>query len=171
VRLNVSAPGTPYLPFAEGNFGTPSGKCEFGAETLDYHPPAESRYGRADLTKRYPLEMVSSKNDDSMNSTFGFRDSTDHQTAVLQIHAIDAEARGIRQGDRVRAFNDRGSLLAVAEVDGVVAPGVVRAPSTRWAKLSPGGRNVNALISDRLADIGGGPTLYNCLVEVQRCGD
>ena len=171
IRLNVSESGTPFLPFAEGKFGTASGKCEFGAETLDYRPATESRFGRADLKKRYPLEMVSSKNDDSMNSTFGFRDATDRQTAVLQMHAGDAAARGIHSGDRVRAFNDRGSILLVAEVDGVVGPGIVRAPSTRWAKLSPGGRNVNALISDRLADIGGGPTFYNCLVEVQRCGD
>jgi len=171
IRLNVSAPGSPFMPFADGNFGTPSGKCEFGAETLDYRPPVESRQGRADLKKRYPLEMVSSKNDDSMNSTFGFRESADRQTSVLQIHSTDAGARGIQSGDRVRAFNDRGSILLVAAVDGIVAPGVVRAPSTRWAKLSPGGRNVNALTSDRLTDIGGGPTFYNCLVEVQRCGD
>ena len=74
VRLNVSA-GTPFLPFAEGGFGTPSGKCEFGASCSDYTPPVESRLGDAELQKRYPLEMISSKNDDSMNSTFGIRPS------------------------------------------------------------------------------------------------
>ena len=46
VRLNI-APGQdePFLPFAQGGFGTPSGKCEFGAETLEYTPPVESRHG------------------------------------------------------------------------------------------------------------------------------
>jgi anaerobic selenocysteine-containing dehydrogenase len=171
VRLNVSESGTPFLPFAEGKFGTPSGKCEFGADALDYRPAAESRQGDKDLRERYPLEMISSKNDDSMNSTFGLRSSVDRQTAVLQMHPADADARGIHNGDRVRAFNDRGSLLLTAEVDGVVAPGVVRAPSVRWNKFSPDGRNANALTSDRLTDIGGGPTFYNCLIEVQRCGD
>jgi anaerobic selenocysteine-containing dehydrogenase len=171
VRLNVSESGTPFLPFAEGRFGTPSGKCEFGAESLHYRPAGESRQGDRDLRKRYPLEMISSKNDDSMNSTFGSRPSVDRQTAVLQMHPADADARGIHHGDRVRAFNDRGSLLLVAEVDGVVSPGVVRAPSVRWNKFSPDGQNVNALTSDRLTDIGGGPTFYNCLIEVQRCGD
>jgi anaerobic selenocysteine-containing dehydrogenase len=53
----------------------------------------------------------------------------------------------------------------------MVAPGVTRSPSTRWPKRSPGGRAANALTSDRLADMGGGPTFYNCLVEVERCGD
>ncbi len=171
IRLNVSPPGDPFLPFAHGNFGTPSGKCEFGAEDLDYHPPVESRLGDAELRRRFPLEMVSSKNDDSMNSTFGYRSEVDRQTAVLHMHSDDAGARGIASGDRVRVFNDRGSLLLVAEVDGVVPPGVVRPPSVRWNKLSPDRRNANALTSDRLTDIGGGPTFYNCLVEVERCGD
>ncbi len=28
-----------------------------------------------------------------------------------------------------------------------------------------------ALTSDRLTDMGGGPALYSCLVQVERCGD
>jgi anaerobic selenocysteine-containing dehydrogenase len=171
VRLNVSPEGTPYLPFAEGKFGTPSGKCELGAEALDYTPPIESRFGDESLRRKYPLEMVSSKNDDSMNSTFGNRDSVDKQTSVLHIATDDAEPRGIRTGDLVRAFNERGSLVLKAEVDGMVGRGVVRAPAVRWAKRSQGGRNANALTSDRLTDIGGGPVFYSCLVEVEKCGD
>jgi anaerobic selenocysteine-containing dehydrogenase len=171
VRLNVAPEGTPYLPFAQGNFGTASGKCEFGAEALDYTPPVESRFGDASLTGKYPLELVSSKNDDSMNSTFGNRDSVDQQTSVLHIASADAERRGIRSGDLVRAFNDRGSVLLTAEVDGVVSRGVVRAPAVRWAKRSPDGHSVNSLTSERLTDIGAGPTFYSCLVEVEKCGD
>jgi anaerobic selenocysteine-containing dehydrogenase len=166
VRLNLP---DPFLPFAEGAFYTPSGKCELG--DFDYHPPRESRFGDEHLRSRFPLEVISSKNDDSMNSTFGNRPSVDRQTAVLQMHFSDAERRGIRQGDRVRVYNDRGSILAIAEVDGVVAEGVVRAPSVRWNKRSENGSGVNALTSDDLTDIGGGPTFYSCLVEVERCGD
>jgi anaerobic selenocysteine-containing dehydrogenase len=169
VRLNVSPEGTPYLPFAEGNFGTLSAKCEL--DVPDYTPPVESRFGDVSLRKRYPLELVSSKNDDSMNSTFGNRDSVDKQTSVLHIAADDAEARGIRTGDLVRVFNDRGSLILTANVDGMVGRGVVRAPAVRWAKRSQGGRSANALTSERLTDIGGGPTFYSCLVEVEKCGD
>jgi anaerobic selenocysteine-containing dehydrogenase len=168
IRLNI---GTPFLPFAQGGFGTPSGKCEFGAEALEYTPPAESRFGDAKLHRRYPLEMVCSKNDDSMNSTFGYRPGVDRQTAVLQIHSTDAASRGIRNGDRVRAFNDRGSVILSAEVDGMVLPGVVRVPSTRWNKLAADRSNVNVLTSDRLTDIGGGATFYSCLIEVEPCGD
>jgi len=171
IRLNVSEPGTPFLPFAEGGFGTASGKCEFGAEALAYAPPIESRFGNAALRDRYPLELISSKNDDSMNSTFGNRPQVDADTSLLHLSHPDALARGIQAGDRVRVFNDRGSLLLRADVDGVVQPGVVRAPSVRWNKRAEDAANVNVLTSDRLTDMGGGPTFYSCLVEVERCGD
>jgi anaerobic selenocysteine-containing dehydrogenase len=171
IRLNVSAPGAPFLPFAEGGFGTPSGRCELGAESLDYTPPLESRFGDETLRRRYPLELISSKNDDSMNSTFGNRAGTDAQTSVLHLNAVDARTRAIGTGDLVRAFNDRGSLTLRAEVDGTVQPGVARAPAVRWNKRAADGRNANALTSERLADIGGGPTFYSCLIEVERCGD
>ena len=115
--------------------------------------------------------MVSAKNDDSMNSTFGNRDGVDLQTAVAHLCAADAAARGIHTADQVRVFNDRGSCVLVASVDETVRPGVVSAPSVRWASRAPGKRNVNALTSERLTDAGGGPTFYSCLVEVERIGD
>ena len=171
VRLNVSAPGEPFLPFAQGGFGTPSGKCEFGAEALDYQPPTESRLGADELRSRYPLELISSKSHDSMNSTFGNQSWTQGQTSVLSMHRSDAEPRGISNGERVRVFNARGSCTLVAHVNGDVRSGVVWAPSVRWNKLAPDTRNVNVLTSDRLTDLGGGPTFYSCLVEVEKCGD
>jgi anaerobic selenocysteine-containing dehydrogenase len=170
-RLRVASNGDPFLPFAKGGFGTPSGKCEFHAETLEYTPPTESRHGDGALHVRYPLELISPKNDDSMNSTFGYREDVDRQTSQLKINAQDATSRGIVTGDQVRIFNGRGSCLLVAKVDASVAPGVVCAPSTRWPKLSPASRNVNAVTSERLTDKGGGPTFYSCLVQVEKSGD
>jgi len=171
IRLNASAEGEPFLPFAEGGFGTASGRAEFGAEALRYVPPVESRLGDAGLRARYPLEMVSSKNDDSMNSTFGNRDAVDQQTSFVAIHTADAAPRGIVNGERVRVFNDRGSLMLTAQVNGAVREGVVRVPSVRWNKRAPEGRGVNVLTSDRLTDIGGGASFYSCLVQVEKCGD
>jgi anaerobic selenocysteine-containing dehydrogenase len=171
VRLRFPQNGGPFLPFAEGGFGTPSGKCEFHPETLDYTPPVESRWGDSALRAKYPLEMISPKNDDSMNSTFGNRDTTDLQTAVIHVHAADAEVRGISTGDQVRVFNDRGACVLRAEVDRSVAAGVVSVPSVRWGKKAPDLRNINFLTSDRLTDMGGGPSFYNCLVQVEKSGD
>ncbi|MGH9628285.1 MAG: molybdopterin-containing oxidoreductase family protein, partial [Bryobacteraceae bacterium] len=171
IRLKVSAGDTPYLPFASGGFGTPSGKCNLDGENLDYVPPIESRLGDAELRMKYPLELVSSKNDDSMNSTFGNRSDTDRQTSVLILHTEDAAERAIGAGDRVSVFNARGSYILIAEIGENVRQGVVRAPSVRWNKRSPGGLGINTLTSDRLTDMGGGPTFYSCMVQVERCGD
>jgi anaerobic selenocysteine-containing dehydrogenase len=171
VRLNVVPDGQPYLPFAEGNFGTPDGKCHLDFDALEYVPPVESRHGDSALRAKFPLELISPKNDDSMNSTFGHRDVVDLQTAVLHLSSEDAAARGIRSDDLVRVFNDRGSCTLTASIDGRVRGGVVCAPAVRWGKRSPGHRSVNAVTSERLTDYGGGATFYSCLVEVERIGD
>jgi anaerobic selenocysteine-containing dehydrogenase len=168
VRLRVPEP---FLPFADGGFGTTDGKCHFRAAELDYTPPLESRHGDTALRRKYPLELISPKNDDSMNSTFGHRDAVDLQTAILHLNGEDATRRGIQAAEQVRVFNDRGDCVLVAQIDDTVRPGVVCAPSVRWGKRSPAKRNVNALTSERLTDAGGGPTFYSCLVEVERIGD
>ena len=166
VRLNLSPAGKPFLPFAAGGFRTPSGKFEFGADALAYTPPLESRFGDAALHQKFPLELISAKNDDSMNSTFGNRPEVDQQTSLLAIHPADAVRRNIADGMLVRVWNERGECHLRAKVNGETQPGVVRARSVGWAKTAPGRSGINHLTSDRLTDIGGGPTFYSCLVEV-----
>jgi len=168
VRLRLPEP---FQPFAAGGFGNADGRCHFRADTLDYTPPVESRHGDGGLKTKYPLELISPKNDDSMNSTFGHRDGPDLQTATLHLNAADAAPRGIRASDQVRVYNDRGSVVLAAMVDGTVPPGVACAPASRWGKRAPGRRNTNAVTSPRLTDAGGGPTFYSCLVEVEKIGD
>jgi anaerobic selenocysteine-containing dehydrogenase len=83
----------------------------------------------------------------------------------LEIHPLDAQSRSIAEGDAVRIFNDRGSLNLTALFNADLPTGVVAA-RLDWAKLQPGGVNVNALTSERLTDIGAGATFYSTLVEV-----
>jgi anaerobic selenocysteine-containing dehydrogenase len=171
VRLNISPENEPFLPFAQGGFGTNSGKCEFHAETIAYEPPEESRRGDPALRAQFPLELISSKNHHSMNSTFGNRPEQDRETATVTIHPQDAEVRLIESGDAVRLFNKRGSCVLKAIVSERVARGVVNAPSVRWPSRSPDHRNVNVLTSQRLTDMGRGATFYSCLVQVEKAGD
>ena len=137
IRLNVSGEGEPFLPFAEGNFGSASGKCAFDAASIRYDPPVESRRGDPGLRERFPLELVSPKNHNSTNSTFGNRQEQDRETAIATIHPQDALARSIESGDPVRLFNERGSCLLHARVADKVQPGVVSVPSVRWAARLP----------------------------------
>ncbi len=85
----------------------------------------------------------------------------------LEMHPDDADARGVRDGDRVRAFNRRGEIILQARVDGSVSPGVVAA-RLDWARFSPGGTNINVLTSEKLTDMGNAATFYSVCVEVER---
>ena len=167
-----------FQPFAFGSVSTPSGKIEFYSETLaaqgldalpGFVPPAESRWGKG--AERFPLEFLSRKADNYMNSTFanldGHRKMEARTSQRLEMHPVDAAARGIADGDAVRIWNDRGELRLTALVNGAVPAGVVAA-RLDWAKLHPGCGNVNALTSERLTDIGAGATFYSTLVEVAR---
>ncbi len=62
----------------------------------DYEPPIESRLGARELQSKYPLEMISAKSHDSMNSTFGNQAAALSQTSTLFLHSDDAQKRGIR---------------------------------------------------------------------------
>jgi anaerobic selenocysteine-containing dehydrogenase len=175
-RLDLPAP---YAPFAAGNFPTPSGKCEFYSATLDgmglnplpdYVPPYESPLDGSALASRYPLAMISPPARNFLNSTFvnvtSLR-STDGEPS-LEMHPRDAAARGVVDGERVRVFNDRGSLELAVRVTERARPGVVVALSIWWKKLARDGKNANELTHQRLTDIGRAPAFYDCLVEVHK---
>ena len=170
-RLNVPER---YAPFAQGGFPTPSGKCEFYSEALAkqgvdplpfYNPPAE---GPAEGE----LQFLSPPARNFLNSSFAhlkrFRDLEGEPR--LEMHSADAAARGIRDGDTVRVFNARGSLRLRARVNDRPRRGVVVAPSVWWKKYSPDGGNANNLTAQRVADLGGGATFYDCRVQVERAG-
>ena len=175
-RLNVPSP---FAPFAQGGFPTPSGKCEFYSAALarqgldplpTFTPPRESAASNPALARRYPMAMLSPPARNALNSTFAnlplFLDT--EKTPWLDMHPDDARARGIATGDQVRAFNDRGELVLTARVTDRPRTGVVVALSIWWRKLSPDGNNANAVTGQALTDMGRAATFYDTLVEVER---
>jgi len=171
--------GGTFQPFvSEAWFRTPSGKAEFYSETLaaqgldplpGYVAADESRH--SPLAKKFPLELLARKNDNFMNSTFAALPSHQAMEAahfgVLEMHPLDAAARGIADGDAVEVFNERGKIPLRAKV-GATVPAGVAASRLGWNKLTRDGQGVNSLTSETLTDLGGGPTFYSTLVEVRR---
>ncbi len=165
----------PFLPFAQGNFATASGKAELYSETLraqGLHPvaefiaPGESRQGTQART--FPLELLARKADNFLKSTFSNLPSVQdmEEPGLLEMSAADARSRGITEGDSVRVFNRRGDIRLTAKINGAVQSGVVCA-KLAWAKLSAGGKNINVLTSQKLTDLGNSATFYSVLVEVE----
>lgn len=174
VRLNV---GRPYLPFAHGA-PTPSGKVEFYSERLaaqglppllTYLPLVEGPEN-VELTRRFPLQLIVPPNKFFLNSSFSQSELLRRRQGgpTLLLNPVDARARGIIEGDRVRVYNDRGSAEFSAVLTDDTRPGVAVIEGIWWHKFMPGGRGVNVLTSDRVTDMGGGPALHSNLVEVSR---
>ncbi|HYV96057.1 MAG TPA: molybdopterin oxidoreductase family protein [Gemmatimonadaceae bacterium] len=176
VRLNVPKP---FAPFANGEFLTPSGKCEFYSERLEqmgldpvptYIPPYESVERDPALVKKWPLTLISSPAHQFLNSTFVNIDKLRRSVGRPEciVHPDDAAPRGIRAGDEVEIRNDRGAFTAIARVEDGIRRGVIWAPSIWWTKLAPDGRNANDTTSQRETDLGHGPVFYDNQVEVTR---
>lgn len=174
IRLNLPAD---YAPFAEGNFGTPSGKCELyssreaaaGRDPLPHYvPPHEDPQTRPDLAAKYPLQLLTPPDPAFLNSSFVnvdvLRKSAGEPT--IQIHPEDAAKRRIEDGRAVTVFNARGRFTAKAAIGETVKPGVVVALGTWWSKLL-GRPNCNATTSTATTDLGGGATFFDNLVEVE----
>jgi len=174
VRLDVP---TPYLPYADGEFPTPSGKCELFSQRLadmgldplpTYIPPYESPERDPALVARYPLTLISSPAHTFLNSTFVNVTSLRRQAQEPEVllHPADAERRGIATGMRVTVHNDRGAFAAQARVEPSIREGVVWAPSIWWGKLTEDDANANQTTSQRETDLGHGPVFYDNQVEV-----
>jgi anaerobic selenocysteine-containing dehydrogenase len=174
VRLNLPSP---HVPYANGGFYTPSGKCEFYCERLKdlgldpvptYIPPYESPERDPMLMKRFPLTLISSPAHQFLNTTFvniGALKRAAREPECL-LHPADAERRGIAPGMRVAIHNDRGAFTAVARVDATIKEGVAWAPSIWWGKFAADGANANQTTSQRETDMGHGPVFYDNQVEV-----
>ena len=90
------------------------------------------------------------------------------------INSRDAERRGVKSGDVVVLSNDRGSVLAGAEITDDVMSGVVVLPTGAWfdpdddISLDRHG-NPNVLTKDvGTSSLAQGPTSHTTLVEMQK---
>jgi len=120
--------------------------------------------------EKYPLQLLAPPSVHFLNSTFGAVDEQRRRMGKpsVKIHPADAGARNIIHGDRVRVSSEWGECQFYADVTEDTRSGVVVAEGLWWAKHMPGSHNVNALVSTRLTDLGGGSTFQCNLVEVSR---
>jgi len=172
VRLNLPRP---YLPFANGA-PTASGKVELYSERMaarglpalpTWTPLVEGP--DAALARRYPLQCIVPPNRFFLNSSFSQSELLRRRqgTPTVMLAPDDAAARRIADGDTVRVESPRGAATFRAHVTDATRPGVAVIEGIWWHRFHPGGRGVNFLTDDRVADVGGGPALHSNLVEVR----
>jgi anaerobic selenocysteine-containing dehydrogenase len=178
-------------PHKEGNFPTPSGKCEFKVEGAtnfvagpfrqmyegfqsgepldslpDYLPSRETVDTNPELAKQYPLSIISPKSHGFLNSCFANMESKikGQGEQFVLINAADADARGIENGNIVRVFNGRGAFEGLANITDDVNTGIVVATLGYWRQLNKG--TVNCISSAEFGDMGHSTSFSDNLVEV-----
>jgi anaerobic selenocysteine-containing dehydrogenase len=149
------------------NPGTASGKIELFSQDL------EDRFGYGlprfePVPRAFPLTIISPSSSKRTNATFGGCSPSDGEEEV-EIHPIDAEARGIGNGDNLRVHNERGETYLTARVSDAVLPGVLYTPKGTWLVHSRNGQTVNALLdADIRTDIEDGACCNEAFCDVQR---
>lgn len=176
VRLNLPRP---YLPFADGNFPTPSGKCEFYSERMaqdgydplpTYTPPkTETPLAGRGTSSSSTLVCISPPAHSFLNTSFSHveRLRGREKEPLLWIHPQDATARQIEEGARLRIWNELGAVSLTAHVTDDIIAGTVLAPGIWWNKHSPDGRNVNQLTPQDETDMGASASFYDVRVYVE----
>jgi biotin/methionine sulfoxide reductase len=175
---------------------TPSGKIELSSETIrsfDYddcpaHPtwlePAE--WLGAPLAKRYPLHLLTNQPRHRLHSQLDnatvSRNAKVSEREPILLNDHDARQRGLRAGDVVRVFNDRGAFLAGVTIVGsdTLLPGVVQMPTGAWYDPEVPGAvgtlekhgNPNVVTLDKgTSRLSQSSAAQTCLVEVELCTD
>jgi anaerobic selenocysteine-containing dehydrogenase len=113
----------------------------------------------------YPLALISPASDRRISSTFGGL-SFSVDTPTMDMHPDDAAARSLRDGTRVRVWNDLGEVFLPLRVTDEVRPGVVCSLKGAWMHTSDNGQTISALCPAHHADISGGACYNDARVEV-----
>ena len=145
-------------------------------------PPVE--WLGAPRASEFPIHLMSNQSNQpktrlhsQLDSGAYSRSKKVHEREVVTINRADAEVRGIRSGDIVRVFNQRGSCLAAAKVSTIVRAGVAELPTGAWYDpLEPGVTgtickhgNPNVLTPDKgTSKLAQGPSAHSCLVQIER---
>ena len=144
---HLNTPDVPYAPFASKEFPTKSGRIEFYVEMLidhqqeicDYKEPIEASPSNA-LYSKYPLTFLSTHTKFRTHSQYcnlaWLNEITANGEGFLEINPADAGARGLKDGQVVRVFNDRGEMKVKARLTEAIKPGVVNCYQGGWDTLN-----------------------------------
>jgi anaerobic selenocysteine-containing dehydrogenase len=169
VNFNELQAGRPVeLPRPNGYktiFKTPSGKIEiYNSRETESLPRYMEPHG-----DDAPYWLVNTPSIYSLNSSFNEQPELvrKKEEMYLFMNPEDASIKGLSEGQRVIAFNERGEVTFVLKITPKVPKGVVVTEGVFWLKDCPGDRSVNALTSQRLTDRANGSTFYDTKVDVR----
>jgi anaerobic selenocysteine-containing dehydrogenase len=163
------------IAFSDLKFNTSTDKIEFYSQQMKerwgqnplpfYDEPMENKYSSPELYAKYPLTLISAHALNKMNSQFSSREISQEEPFIW-INPEDAKNRGINNGEKVKVYNERGSLILKAILTEKISPGIVHTYFGWWDGVHQA--NLNKLTGEYISDIGYGTAFHNCLVEIQK---
>ncbi|OEE09923.1 molybdopterin-dependent oxidoreductase [Aliivibrio fischeri] len=92
------------------------------------------------------------------------------------INDMDAQKHGIRSGQLVEIYNERGRVITGAKVSDQIMPGVISLEEGAWLQFDSQGRcnsgSINVLTSSQAcSDLSQANSANTCLAYIQRCRD
>jgi len=174
-KYGVKRDKKPFHFFQDTPFNTPSGRFEFHTvrwENRGFEPmvhfdaPVESKETEPELYAKYPLSLVATKIRTKVHSTYAVMPwlSEIYPKGWVTINEEDAKARGIKDGQQVEVFNDRGSVKVSAHVTAGIRESVVSMPNGWWVQQ---GACSSVLSNDYTFEQSWGHCLNNTLVQVK----
>ena len=161
-----------------GTWPTPSGKIEIysqqmadlGLDPMPGHVPEVEGLSGVDASSPYPLQVISGATHYFIGSTFQHVEHLQNMLSrpTFELNSQDADKRSISEGDICRLFNDRGEVFGHAHIVKGLREGVIGAPKQLQGSKMKNGFNLNALTSQKEADMGRGPVYYSTLAEIQK---
>ncbi len=84
------------------------------------------------------------------------------------LNPVDADARGIKQANKVCVFNDRGAFENDARITNDVNSGIIVATLGYWRQFNKG--TMNCISSTEFVDMGHSRTFSDSLVQIKLVG-
>jgi anaerobic selenocysteine-containing dehydrogenase len=116
----------------------------------------------------FPLALISPASDKTISSTLG---ELPRPAVGLLISPADAAARGLKDGDPIKVFNELGEVQCAAKVDASIREGTVSLPKGLWRKSTWNQATANTLVPDTLTDLGAGACFNDARVQVAKLED
>lgn len=161
-----------------GKWPTPTGKIEIfsqqmadlGLDPMPAHLPEREGLSGVTQSSKYPLQVFSAATHYFIGATFQHVPHLQNMLSrpTFEISIEDARVREINEGDFCRLFNDRGEVFGHAHLVDGMCRGVIGAPKQLQGSKMKNGVNINALTSQKEADMGRGPVYYSTLAEIQK---
>lgn len=179
--LPIAGAETPVIAFEGQVFDTPTTRLEVyyedqleSGQALPTHEDPCEVGDSNPLRSTYPLQLMQLRTRfRTHNMYYDAQWNNQFSEPCIEMNPADMDARGLSNGDKVRAFNDRGSFSTIVRPNESIRPGTARTFEGMWTEDALEGNLqmvTNNSVSERGRGLMAGPVIpfNDTLVEIAK---